>query len=257
MRYRVLSILSILSCASLATAAAAADFGGPRHGSLKDTPSAVAFNWTGLYVGAHAGYGWGETDAATTLLLNGDTLDAHSTASNSFDSDGWLGGFQAGYNYQVGRWVLGVEADYSFSDIDGSFNYEPATGPQKLAGGDMDWLVTVRGRIGHTFDNVLLYGTAGLAIAEFGGFVDHYWSNGNPADHAAFSSTETGWTVGGGVEVALSQNQSLKGEYLYLRFDDVSGNMRSPIFGAGYEVDAENDVSLHTVRFGLNYRFGR
>ncbi len=254
----------LLACATSVGAAHAADFGGaPAYdGSLKDGPALMSQpSWTGFYVGGHVGYGWADNDVLTIARDDEGDIIVHQVfgplvAPNSYDSDGWLGGLQLGYNLQTGSWVLGIEADYSWSDISGSFNYAPTVGPQKIAGGDIEWLATVRGRVGYSFDRVLVYGTGGLAIAEMSGFANNFWNDVNPNDRATASSTETGWTIGGGLEVALSQNLSVKGEYLYMRFDDASGKMKSPAVPPGFILDAENDVEIHTVRLGVNYKFG-
>jgi len=167
-----------------------------------------AYNWTGPYVGANLGYQWGQA---------GNTPTSPS---------GFIGGVQAGYNFQNGPWVFGVEGDIQASGADDT------VGPWKFSN---PWFGTARGRVGYAFDNVLFYGTAGLALGElraetFG------WGE---------SHTTAGWTVGVGGEVGLTQNWTAKIEYLHL---DLSSS-RFAVTGVS------NDFTSSIVRAGVNYRF--
>lgn len=251
----------LLACATSVGAAHAADFGGPPayDGSLKDGPALMSQpSWTGFYVGGHVGYGWADNDT-TTIVRNAQgniPLNGNNPLVGvySYDGDGWLGGLQLGYNYQSGRLVVGIEGDYSWSDISSSFVYDPDPAKEnKTAGNDINWIATIRGRAGYAFDSVLVYGTAGVAFAEFDGYVNNFW-RGN-GDRGSGSSTETGWVAGGGLEFALAPNITVKGEYLYMHFDS-SGQMTSHDWPDGTVMHADNDVDLHTVRLGVNYKFG-
>jgi outer membrane immunogenic protein len=183
------------------------------------------FSWTGFYVGVHAGYGWGRGTASTGVF------------SSSGDMDGGFGGAQIGANWQTGALVLGIEADAAFADIG---NSQPVLG---LTGrGEIDALGTVRGRVGMAWDRALLYGTGGLA-----------WANTDLSlNPGGFSETQThiGWTAGVGLEYALSQNWSAKVEYLYMDFG--SENYLPAVVAGGVAFDSH----VHTVKFGINYRFG-
>jgi outer membrane immunogenic protein len=136
------------------------------------------FNWTGFYVGGHAGWGWG--------------------SAAGVDPDGYLLGLQAGYNYQLpSNLVLGAEADISYSGIDNS------------SGGtsfEVDYLGTLRARFGYTMDRVMFYGTGGFAYGR-GELTRAGLSN---------SQTHLGWTIGGGVEAMIAPNISTRFEYLYV-----------------------------------------
>ncbi len=106
-------VLGIVAGALLAPAAIAADLGGgpARRGSIKDAPlppSVPLYSWSGLYIGAHVGYGWSDLDWTA------------GGATSSDNGGGWLGGAQIGYNWQRGALVFGVEADITGSGIDGT-----------------------------------------------------------------------------------------------------------------------------------------
>jgi outer membrane immunogenic protein len=223
---RALFLGLVASCA-FATATAAADLGGAKRERVSEgpiVPHQAPFSWTGFYVGTHLGYGWSDVDWQESSGFNG-----------SHDGSGWLAGGQIGYNWQAGRLVYGVEADISSSWIDGS------GGNNDCCGHTVNWLASVRGRAGLTaFDNrTLFYVTAGAAWAD----VD-YSSNGS------FSDTHFGWVAGAGIERALTPNLSARVEYLYYNFDDAGAPA-----GAVAPGSANFDPSMHTMRFGLNFKF--
>ncbi|WP_371346909.1 outer membrane protein [Ancylobacter sp. IITR112] len=191
--------------ALMAVPAAAADLSYPAPASAAYVPAPV-FTWTGFYLGANAGYGWGTADASP-------------------DVDGFLGGLQAGYNWQSGGpLVLGVEADIQYADVASSAF-------------TLDYFGTVRARIGYAFDQVLVYGTGGFA---YGG--GSYERLGLTDDRNHF-----GWTLGAGAEYALGNNWSVKGEYLYV---DLGKETYASYFGP-----RDIGVSTNIVRGGVNYRF--
>lgn len=169
----------------------------------------IGYNWTGYYLGGNVGYGWGGL--------------THST----LDPSGFVGGIQGGYNHQIGQVVLGVEADIAVTNIDDKF----AT--QKW---EQDYYGTLRGRLGWAWSNAMLYGTAGLAFAR-GEMTNAIGIKDN--------TTHTGWVMGVGLEVGLTQNWSVKGEYLYTDLLDES------YFGAA----VKNGYEGSTIRMGVNYRF--
>ncbi|HEY9214722.1 MAG TPA: outer membrane protein [Ancylobacter sp.] len=189
--------------AVLATPAAAADLSYPAPAAYAVAP---VFTWTGFYLGANAGYGWGEAD-------------------HSSDIDGFLGGIQAGYNYQLsGPFVIGVEADLQYSNIEsGAFT--------------LDYFGTVRARAGFAVDQFLLFGTGGFAYGR-GTFELAGLSN---------DQTNVGWTIGAGAEYAIDPNWSVKAEYLYL---DLGSETYTTINGA-YDVGLTSNI----LRAGVNYRF--
>lgn len=168
----------------------------------------ITNSWMGPYLGGNLGYGWGDV------------------TNNGARPSGVLGGIQAGYNWQSGALVYGVEGDLQLNSADDTFAAWKFSNP---------WFGTARGRVGFTFNNILLYGTGGLAFGTV------------KAESFGFSESHTsfGWTAGVGAEVALTQNWSAKIEYLYV---DLSGNTFSLTgLPQGYQ--------FNTLRVGVNYRF--
>ena len=210
------------------------------------------FDWSGWYVGGHVGYAAGRSDwsanppggapvAGTTELTNGFNL---------FKGNGsYFGGLQGGYNFVLPqRVLLGVEADTSFpSSVAGT----AVTSNGSASYGDTAlYYGTVRGRVGYIFDNHwLLYGTGGLA-----------WSYDDLkrtrlVDGTLLAGTEEGaylwrfgWAAGAGVEIPVAANWSARAEYLYAGFGSQSRR-----FAATPET-FDSNLSLHQVRFGLNYK---
>ena len=191
----------------------------PVYGAAPVIP--VAYYWTGFYVGAHIGAGWG-----------GDA--------------GFLGGGQAGFNYQIGQWVLGVEGQLSATSIRDTasvgfvspgFAIATASAEARL-----DWISTLAARAGWAFDRWFVYGKVGGAWAHVS--VDALASvnslAGGVSVSAASSGTVSGWMLGFGTEYALWDGWSAKIEYNMIDF--------------GHDLIA--DDKLHVIKAGVNYRFG-
>src|SRR5262245_18913739 len=152
----------------------------------KAPPGPVSYDWTGLYVGGHVGWG----------------------SSSADDQSGFIGGGQVGFNYQIRQWVLGVEVQFSWSDI-------------SKGNHSIDWISTLAGRFGMTFDQWLLYGKLGVG-----------WANlHTPWDQ----HTDRGPMFGLGAEYAFRNNWSAKLEYNF--------------------IDLNRDDNVHVVKVGVNYRF--
>lgn len=207
-------------------------------------PPVSVFSWTGFYAGVNGGIGGDKVDYPFSALNN-------SVGGNfNLTSFGGFGGGQIGYNWQFApNWVLGIEADIQGSsiksDLSGAINGLGGIS----AGTKLTYFGTVRGRLGYAFDRVLVYGTGGFAY----GSADTKLSI-NPAV-LSYSKTDdvTGWTAGAGVEWAMTNNLSLKTEYLYMRFD--RSNVYSLWSGPTNIVNIDNKIDVHTLKFGLNYAF--
>jgi outer membrane immunogenic protein len=248
---RLRSTLAALAISGLATTTAqAADLP-----SMKGPPLApiYAFTWTGFYIGANVGWGFVDSDVVGVHDNVGVVFGAPTFLGNfgSLDGDGVTLGVQAGYNWQVGGWVFGVEGDINWADINSGFtggfsSRFPAIGPV-AASSDIEWFGTIRGRIGYAFDRFLIYGTAGFAFTD----VSYAVAYGGPGGPVAGSSSDlrTGWTAGGGVEWAFANNWSAKVEYLYV---DTGKN---EIFDTTNTFSTFETQSFHLVRLGINYRF--
>jgi|SRR5208337_2231931 len=211
--------LTLTSVVALASANAADMYRAPDGGGYKDGPAYAEVNWSGLYAGANAGYGW-------------------SANTDYLDPTGAFGGAELGYNFQRGHIVFGVEADFEGAGISDSNAY---------AKSEMNWFGTVRGRLGYTFDRALVYATGGFAYGnvENSDVIPHV---GAPSTVFSNSETQTGWVVGGGLEYKLAPNWSGKIEYQYL---DLAASDWKHVLGLGNETDTQ----VHTVRVGLNYFF--
>lgn len=204
-------------------------------------PAVLAVNWTGLYVGGYVGTLWGKEDFRNFIGL--------ANANGTADMSGFLGGGQAGYNYQIGPWVLGVEVDGGGSNGKGS---------AACPGGNfaivsfffncvnqVDWLVTAAGRVGYAYERAMFYGKAGGAWVK-----NEYEVVNNTTGRTLESASDTrgGWMLGTGVEFALNANWSAKGEYDYMDF----GTKRITYSGGDF-TDLRQRVQVGKV--GLNYRF--
>ena len=190
-------------------------------------PVAVAntFSWEGAYVGANAGYGFGK--------MKDDEF--------SVKPRGFVGGVQAGYNWQFDQIVAGIEADFQGSTMKKSVDFYDAGVYEGTAQGKVQWFGTVRGRLGADIaERTMLYGTAGLAY----GKVKVSATNG--VDSISASKTRAGWTAGAGVEHAFTDNVTLKTEYLYTDLG------KAKLFDVD---DAKVKTNFHTVRVGVNYKF--
>ena len=229
----------------------------------------ASHDWTGFYAGLHAGAAWGTADADVGCDDAGSIAPGFCAAVSplgvpprdyTFDRDGFIGGGQAGYNAQFGDLVLGVETDISRTDVEDRVsqdNFVAGVGPQfsKLAQ-DLEWLGTVRGRLGWAIGNGLLYATGGLAY----GRVDYRYSYSLPgAAYAAKdsgSATQLGWTAGGGAEIAFGQ-WSLKTEYLYydLGEEDLAAELIVGGIATRIVFEPEFETQGHLARVGLSFHF--
>jgi outer membrane immunogenic protein len=247
---------------------------GPGRGSIKDTRFAAPFSWTGFYVGVNAGYAWADADVGSSFACPagaGCTVGAPANiaavaaaASGSVAADGFTGGIQAGYNWQSGSAVLGVEADFNSFALSGSsaaggpFPALPANRFGAATGIDSNWLMTLRGRLGWAVSSTLMvYATAGLAVADIevgNAYVDNLAPAGIGA--SSRSDTVTGWTAGAGLELALNRNWTLKTEYLYVDLGSVSTSARvqAPGFNPNF-LNSSYDLTAHMARVGVNYKF--
>jgi outer membrane immunogenic protein len=185
---------------------------------------APAYNWSGFYLGVNGGGGWGHS--------------YWDTSSDRIGLSGGLVGGTAGYNWQFGNAVLGLEGDIDWANLKGTNSSTLC--PAGCSTSDT-WLSTVRGRAGYAFGNVLPYVTGGLALGDIRAATPGF---------AGASNTSAGWTAGGGIEVGLTGNWSAKAEYLYVDL----GRFNCGVSCNGLPTD---NVSMHdnVVRAGVNYRF--
>jgi outer membrane immunogenic protein len=208
---------------------------------------AAPFNWTGFYVGAHTGFGWAKPD-----VVNPAT--GGPAAAPLPSPEGGIVGFQLGYNHQIGRVVLGAEADFTFSGIKGDVNcFSFGCAPNGLRlFGHPDQFATFTGRMGYSFDRFLPYIKGGL----FWGH-ENFEQTGLAGTHCipgcTGSNQNWGWTIGAGTEYALTRNWSLKLEYDYMTDFDKERTVVTNALGDQNIFDESRTIRV--IKFGVNYRF--
>jgi outer membrane immunogenic protein len=259
--YRKLLGGTAIALALAASPALAADMGYP----VKAPPMMAVvpvFTWTGFYIGANVGYGWGDASGYSPYDNSNYATIVGLVTSGSGDPDGWFGGLQAGYNYQFyNNVVLGLEADVQFADMKSTYNYGyTVTNLGDTQQDDADFGVygkyttkidtfgTVRARLGYAMDRFLPYVTGGLAWANVkvsgNSFVDGDNLSGWSGSH---SDTYWGWALGGGVEYAFTDNWTMKAEYIYA---DLGSTSFDGLFN-----EHDLDFSMQTLKVGVNYKF--
>jgi outer membrane immunogenic protein len=236
-------LLSATALLGLGFAAQAADM--PAYPAEEAVVTPAGYDWTGFYVGVHGGYGWAESELSSP---EPEVLDP-TVDNDEVEPDGWIGGGQAGFNFQAGSFVFGIEGDIAATGIDGEVTIDP-TGPDPdtVLNTEINWIATVRGRVGLAFESFLPYVTGGFAIAD----VD-VGATDLPFALPDFDESETfsGWTVGGGVEFGFSENVSAKIEYLYMDLDEETFVLTDEVEGA----EVTGTLEVQTIKAGLNFRF--
>jgi outer membrane immunogenic protein len=231
-------LLSSVALAALAGTAAAADLPSRRAPPVYVPPPIPVFTWTGLYVGGQIGYEFGRSNAVSS-----------TGAVNGASPSGVIGGAHVGYLYSTqgipgfgaalgSGGVIGVEGD-----VDGS-NYSSTYALGALSDRTRQNIQgSVRGRLGIAVDRALFYATGGAAFGDLG----NSYTNFNTGAYTSLSHTRVGWTVGGGVEYAVTNNWSVRAEYRYTDF----GNM-TDVIGPVAIRHRETD---NRVQAGFSYRF--
>jgi outer membrane immunogenic protein len=197
---------------------------------------APLYNWGGVYVGLNGGFAFGNSDWNAPV------------ASGNFGLNGGLIGGTLGVNFQSGQIVFGLEGDGDWTDISGNTSSGGCFGFTCKTSND--WLSTFRVRLGYAFDRVLLYGTAGgaagdvkaaLTIPGFG--------------TGSTSSTEFGWSAGAGLEYAISENVTIRAEYLFVDLSKGSFSCSAALCGPGAAVSVPVSFDTSLVRAGVDYKF--
>jgi outer membrane immunogenic protein len=262
---------------------------------LKAPPPIPAYSWTGYYAGLNAGGGWGGTidnrvtsnDCLGPLLCPAFIIPLNASVPAQFDTHprGFIGGGQFGHSWQRGAFVWGIETDFQGTAIEGDatavsagrvaipaptgFITVTSTGSQKI-----DWLGTLRGRLGWLpVNSLLVYATGGLAYGHVRTDVSFSGQNPGPAfaisqdgiTAASLSDTRAGWTVGGGAEWMFAPHWSLKAEYLRYDLGSVTVNQALTLTGfvsppvvptsVGANVQSDANYRGNIARFGVNYKF--
>ena len=267
-------IAAVIAAFGFVSAASAADM--PVRTPIYKAPVAALYDWSGFYAGVNAGGVFSKSDVSTQATATGSyfassSLPAIASAgAGTVDPNGFIGGIQAGYNWQNGAGVFGLEADFNYFGTKGS---RTGTGVYPCCGGTFtmnqevktDWLFTMRPRIGFAANNWLLYATGGLAVTNLkysNTFTDNYCSTvggcgANAVEDGSVSKVKAGWTVGLGAEYALMNTWSVKAEYLYVDFGSISSTATmtacTPACTAPFSNSA--DLKSHIARLGINKKF--
>lgn len=251
--------------------------------SLKDSPPSFSEpTWEGAYLGGHVGGAWSTTTVDDKYDYVGDP-----SSSNAVNGSDLIGGGQVGYNFQMGHFVFGPEIDLGYLGLSASQSAALPRSPDCLAhyganvcGLDANYETSggfygdITGRLGYAFDNVLLYAKGGVAFLD-ADFNAHYtgqncstahncWLHPNaPVNSSTFdfghSDTLWGWTVGGGVELALSREWSIKVEYQHFDFGSASFpyDGKYAIQGTPWHStlkgEAEYSSAVDAIKVGVNY----
>ena len=228
----------------------------------------MAVSWNGIYVGGHAGYGWGRDPRSESLSSSGaltGTFASDPLFPGNINSNGYVAGFQAGVNRQMGSFVTGLEIDLSTTGIKGSTTSIDLDHDETRTLTDkFDMLGSARARFGYlALPNVLLYGTGGLA-----------WTRANQSDLdvtigssagagvSTFPAWEFGWVAGAGAETMLwNSNWLLRVEYLHYDFGNSESDTESDGFsatigsGTAHEIDSLGHLTTDVVRTALSFKF--
>jgi outer membrane immunogenic protein len=230
--------------------------------------AAAVYNWGGWYAGGNIGYGWGvNSDPRATavdvgpafgfLFAGNGYFDGGRSPTPNVQQKGVIGGVQVGYNWMLSpNWVTGVVTDIQASGLKASAtNFIP---PGTLIAATQsntvktDWFGTLRGKVGFAQNNVLFYGTGGLAygrVKTSGAFI-----NAVGTFIGSNSDTKTGWAAGGGVDYGFAPNWTIGAEYLYVDLGRTSFTERSAAFPVSF-VTISNRAAENIVRATVNYKF--
>jgi outer membrane immunogenic protein len=226
--------------------------------------AAPVYSWTGCYVGAHVGWGWGDNHATEGSFAPA-SFHTVGPANTGINTNGALFGGQVGCNYQFGgwspwagsNWVIGVQGDFAGTDINGKANdslTDTGLGTDSTIALKTEWLASVTGRLGLTFWNnqALVYVKGGGAWARNQWDVhDAFDFFGSPI----FSENRSGWTVGGGVEWTLwSPNWTAFVEYNFYDFNSGGTTLTQSFPGGFTNTLTTGKMEINTVKVGVNYK---
>lgn len=209
---------------------------------------APAYNWSGFYVGGHAGFGWQDVDG----IFDQGGAPGGPYDLGDFDVDGFVGGGHAGVNAQWNWAVVGIEGDVSFAAAEDTFAGSPLAGSTIEVSDELDLLASVRGRVGIAWNNLLVYGTAGVGYAEYE-FTSTFTNIGFNPETDSVGSSDWGPAFGGGLEYGVGN--------LVLRVEGLHYDVESNFTFAGGEIpdaDATDFIDwggVTVIRGGASYKF--
>jgi outer membrane immunogenic protein len=229
----------------LTAAVSAADL--PSRPAQAPVELTIPYGWSGFYVGVNAGYGFSDNRHRPLC-----TPACAPTPALNTDADGFVGGGQVGYNQQIGRYLVGIETDIQYSDIGRTVTGAAPGAVSYAATQRLDYLGTLRARVGLVMDRVLVFATGGLAYGDVGLAQTTVFPAATYA--VASTRTEVGFAAGGGLEYGFTPNLTGKAEALYydLGRRTLSGGATPP---TGLVRGARFETAGVIARAGLNYKF--
>ena len=241
--------------------------------SAAAAPPPAVHDWSGFYIGLNAGIAWGQFDPRTSTAVGGSITNPGAVAllngagSQTAGPFGFSGGAQAGYNWQSGSWLAGIESDVSYLHLTfASRTYVPFAPFNTNTGvinaySDANWVATLRPRLGFAAGDWLFYATGGLTATEFEDDFALTTVVAAPGSFYRFAQSgslkglHAGYAAGGGIEYALGNNWSAQAEYQHLGFGRFTAKTVSTS-DSTQAVTQSADLNADIVRLGLNYRFG-
>jgi outer membrane immunogenic protein len=265
--------LAVSMLAVSAVAASAADLAARPYTKAPVAAPVELYNWTGFYVGGNVGGVW-ERGSGTTNFFDptAPARAVNNMQANSLGSSALIGGLHAGYNWQMARWVFGVEADWDWTNAKNSFCRQ--TSIDSLACVDNNagfltlaektqWLGSARGRVGYTWDRFMIYGTGGAAWGKIDSSINANCLRAGCGSSvlqlnstANFSNTQGGWVAGVGIEAMLNANWIVRAEYLHYDLGSITSTLNLPDPVRPQSATWSRSYRYDTVRAGLSYKFG-
>jgi len=283
--------MSSVKCVLAGTVASICLFGSaiaadlPAYQPMPTQQFSMPYNWTGFYAGANAGAAFNHSKTKIFGPRTGSfsIINEHGAWSKSSDDASFIGGGQFGYNHQIGNFVLGMEADANWADIRKKIDgygieessllfgrpyYTHIWEEGVTAENKVEWFGTVRARIGYTpINRFLVYATGGLAYGSVKSStttasittVPYYNIKHSEYSYGSRSSTRVGWALGAGWEYAITNNLTMRGEYLYV---DLGKKSYSSHYLTDWSIamrikpaHTRDESRFSIVRLGLNYKF--
>lgn len=237
-------LFASVSTAVLAAAGAAGAADLPARFQSPPPVAPLAYSWTGFYIGTFTGVASGHTRTSNVSPYGG--FDAGIALNYDVRPASIFGGGQAGYNWQTGAFVFGLEGEAGYLGLRDTVR--PA--PDDYVSVRYGWYGAITGRAGLAYDRLLAYVKGGAAVAGITNTASDLDGNGSidPLDRSSVSNTRWGWTVGTGFELAVAPQWTIKSEYLFMDFGRVNSTNAD-----GDSFTHRNQV--HTFKIGLNYRF--
>lgn len=247
-------LLASVSSVALTGIAAAADL------PTKAPPPVAApvMSWTGPYIGFNLGAAWNKAEfsdlgvpGSVPPVLYGTVAGANDPFWSS-NRAGFAGGGQLGYNYQINSFVFGIEGDFSGIANKASLTFTPPFNLPISATADLNWMATVRGRLGLAFGQALVYGTGGVAFARFSDAWGRTFAGGRDFTR---DETRNGWVAGGGFEYMITRNWTVRVEGLYADFGSETFAVVNPPGNSSGTYSTKFQHTVTTARAGLNWKW--